>query len=221
VTEDDISGLSYGYCVELAGENNCPTNGATIEDPDSTDNDNSATSDQNEGSQICDPSDLFCESYVNPVACDEQTIINAIVPSAFYDSDMNAKYNWRCLYFADSFIGATGDGPYLSNTRAIFEAGKIVALEATAKNGEETVTHRFQPNTIESIEAEPITTDWFNSQNKPDNVTLSIGSDYSKEEFWLSNIMEHASGLFSQYGIFGVGRYITEETPDFYHAFDA
>jgi hypothetical protein len=165
VTESDIAGLSYGYCVELAGQNNCPT--TVITEPTDTDiplpPSNSDNENNGGGSQTCDPTDPFCEFYVNPEACFEPTIISAIVPEGYYNADMDKRYNWRCIFFADSFITASANRPYLSSTVAIVEAGKIVALEAIASNGSETVTHRFQPNDIDSSSPAAVTTEWIDS----------------------------------------------------------
>lgn len=84
VIEDDISGLSYGYCVELAGQNNCPTQEGTPEDiidPIDNGGDNTDNS-SNGGIEPCDSSDPFCQSYANPDGCPEPTIKDAIVPTA-------------------------------------------------------------------------------------------------------------------------------------------
>jgi len=92
----------------------------------------------------------------------------------------------------------------LTETRAIERAGKIVALEATVQNGLETVTHRFQPNTIASYTDETkIVRSWFDPFVSGDDVTFSIGTDYFEDSVHISNIMQLATNPNGSHGIFG------------------
>ena len=235
VTLEDLD-WSITYCVQIAGGAECPLSsgdggenggdgGNDGGDGDNGDivnpiggDDNGNGSNSGGGSGSCDPTDPFCDIWAPPEGCDEQTVIDAIVPDDYYNPDMDAKYNWRCIKFTDDFISAGDHNPMLLRTTYTWDPilEKITTIEVIAENGnDETVTHKLQPKEVDSETSE--TFKWFTDPEEM--VDWSIGGKYDNADFWANNVMQmnrtwQMSG--DMFKLMGSGKYLEDSAPDHY-----